>query len=482
MKIHLLVASIAFLATTQSALGAEAPTNLDVTHTSPAVALAQLDLSLATDHSKLELIASRANILAWNGDIAAAISTYESLVLTSPNNDNYWLQLARMYALHGQAAEARSSYYKVLQLAPDNIDAYIGAADVYRGNHQFSEAEQVLRDGLNKFPNDLRLASELTALAAAKSLTLKDRMELLELVIFAAVVVIIARDIWRDRRTLRRRQLAGAVLIPAAFALILLMAIVYINIISGGSYYKQISTAAQLLEPLVIGALLTLTIFWRMRFERPPRQKTILAIGAHPDDIEFGCGATLLRLREEGAATYGLVLTGGERGHAVADKSQVRTEEACSAARVMALCDIEVHNFPDTTLHEHKAEIRKVIEEALARWRPDIIFTHNGHDVHTDHHTVFDATREAARGAYTLLCYENPNTPPGFKPGYFFDVGNYLDDKIKALECHKTQMGKSYADSAVVRAMAGFRGTQARVPLAEGFEVMRVLEKGRKES
>ncbi len=442
-------------------------------------ALAQLDRGLAADRNNPELIASRAEILSWKGDIAAATSAYENLVRISPNNGGYWLKLAQMYALQGRSSEARAGYAKVLHLAPDNIDAYIGVADIYRENHQYNSAEQLLRGGLSKFPGDARLTNELAVVAASKSLSVKNWVMLIELVVFAAVLVVIAHDIRHDRRVLRRRHLTGFVLLPAALSLALLMAVVYVNILFGGSYYKPLSTATQLLEPLLIGALLTLTLFWRLRFERPQRQKTILAIGAHPDDIEFGCGATLLRQREEGAVTYGLVLTGGERGHDTTEQGKIRTEEACSAARVLALCDVKVHNFPDTKLHEHKAEIRKVIEEAVTRWRPDIIFTHNGHDVHTDHQTVFDATREAARGAFTILCYENPNTPPGFKPGYFFDVGNYLDGKIKALECHKTQMGKSYAASSVVRAIAGFRGTQARVPLAEGFEVMRVLVKER---
>ncbi len=337
-------------------------------------------------------------------------------------------------------------------------------------------AEALEDSTLTRFPPD---SASANTLAAQNPLSLKNVIELTEPPIFVVILLVIAIHTLRERRVLRRRQLTVRVLLPALPALGLLTGSVYMDVLYSGRYHEVVSTVAQLLEPVTLGALLTLVLVWRLRSERPQRKTTVLAIGAHPDDIEFGCGATMLRLREEGAVTYGLVLTGGEQGHDRTE-SKVRIDEACSGASVMALCDITVHNFPDTSLHEHKAEIRKAIEQALARWRPDIIFTHNGHDAHMDHHTVFDATREAARGACTILCYENPNTPPAFHPTYFFDVGKYIERKIDALACHRTQSGKSYAASGVVRAMAGFRGTQARVPLAEGFEVMRMLEKERK--
>lgn len=440
-------------------------------------ALANIDSALMIDVRNPELVAERADVLFWKGELVAAMKAYENLVQIAPKNGAYWLRLAQVYAWNGYTRHARESYEKVMSLDQGNIEAYLGIASIYRLNHQYAEAEKILREALVNFPADPRPANELAALSAHKSMSLKDMLELAEPGIFVLILLALMLHIRRERRVLRRRQLTARVLLPALPALGLLICAVYVDVLYAGSYYQEVSTAAQLLEPLALGALLTLMLLWRLRFERPQRQKTVLAIGAHPDDIEFGCGATILRLREEGATTYGLVLTGGEQGHHESDESKVRVGEACAAARVIALADIAVHNFPDTSLNEHKAEIRVAIEEAIARWRPDIIFTHNGHDVHTDHRTVFDATREAARGACTILCYENPNTPPGFNPGYFFDVGNYIDGKIAALACHKTQMGKAYAAPSVVRAMAGFRGTQARVPFAEGFEVMRVVEK-----
>ncbi|HEY6094931.1 MAG TPA: PIG-L family deacetylase, partial [Gallionellaceae bacterium] len=403
-------------------------------------ALANIDRGLVIDARNPELVAERANLLFWKGELASAMKAYEDLVQLAPQNDGYWLRLAQVYTWNGLSRRARESYEKALSLDPGNIEAYLGLASIYRGNHQYDEAERFLRKALVRFPSDPRPANELAALTAQKSLSLGHMAKLAEPVFFVTVLLALAIYTWRERRVLRRRQLTVRVLLPALPVLVVLSGAAYVDVLYAGPYYPEAATAAQVLHPVALAALFTLLFLWR-RFERPQRQKTVLAIGAHPDDIEFGCGATMLRLREEGAATYGLVLTGGECGHDESDGTTVRVDEACSAARVIALSDIEVRSFPDTMLHEHKAEIRDAIEEALARWRPDIIFTHNGHDAHTDHHTVFDATREAARGAYTILCYENPNTPPGFHPGYFFDVGKHIEGKIEALACHRTQMG-----------------------------------------
>lgn len=442
-------------------------------------ALAQLERGLSIEPKNPKLIADHAEVLSWKGNLATATKAYEALVQLVPNKIEYKLKLAQVYAWHGRTRQARESYDSVLRLDPGNLDAYIGLIRVYLDNHQYTEADKILRGALARFPADARLTRELSSLAAKKSLSFKEAVELIEPLIFVAILLVLTRHIWRYRRVLRHRHFFARVLLTALPALALLIVAVYAFVLVGSAYYQEVSAATQLLELVALGALLllTLTLVWLLRFERPQRQKTVLAIGAHPDDIEFGCGATLLRLREEGATTYGLVLTIGERGHDEAANTQVRIDEARAAARVIELSDIAFHNFPDTHLHEHKETIRVAIEQALARWQPDIIFTHNVHDVHTDHRTVFDATREAARGAYTILCYENPNTPPAFNPGYFIDVSDYIGDKIAALARHKTQMGKAYADAAVVRATATFRGTQARVPLAEGFEAVRVLEK-----
>jgi LmbE family N-acetylglucosaminyl deacetylase len=87
---------------------------------------------------------------------------------------------------------------------------------------------------------------------------------------------------------------------------------------------------------------------------------------------------------------------------------------------------------------------------------------------------VFLATMEAARRVPTILCYENPNTPPDFQPNCYIDVSLYLEYKIKALKCHASQTAsRPYLEEDVVHSLARVRGRQARLRAAEAFEAVR---------
>jgi LmbE family N-acetylglucosaminyl deacetylase/cytochrome c-type biogenesis protein CcmH/NrfG len=440
-------------------------------------ALRLLERAQGVEPKNPRVLADRAEVLSWKGDLAAAAEAYQQALALAPKRPDLLLKLAQVYRWHGRIRPARETYEKVLALERDNVDAYLGLVRAYKDNHQYVEAERVLRQALARLPNDARLNEERAALAAGRSASAHEFIERVEPLFFIVILAVLARHIWRYRRVLRGHRTVTRLLLTALPALAVLTAVVYAFVLIGGAYYREIATAAQLLELLALAALLAMviTLVWLLRFERPRRAETVLAIGAHPDDLEFGCGATLLRMREEGCRTVGLVLTGGGRGAGA--EADARLAEAHAGARVLAIAELELRDFPDTRLSEHKEAIRQAIEETIERLQPDVIFTHNAHDAHTDHKTVFEATREAARGPCTLLCYENPNTPPVFNPDHFVDIEGYLDDKITALARHKSQADKPYADPQAIRAAAGFRGTQARVKYAEAFETLRRLEK-----
>lgn len=143
-------------------------------------------------------------------------------------------------------------------------------------------------------------------------------------------------------------------------------------------------------------------------------------------------------------------------------------------ARVMKLDSLAVLNFPDTQLKSRREDLKQAVEEAMRRLKPEVVLTHNRHDLHGDHRAVFAVTLEASRHVPNVLCYENPNTPPRFKPNFFVDVSRYLDAKIEALNCHATQRQKPYFSPHLVRSLARVRGNQGRVLFAEGFEAIRV--------
>jgi LmbE family N-acetylglucosaminyl deacetylase len=205
--------------------------------------------------------------------------------------------------------------------------------------------------------------------------------------------------------------------------------------------------------------------------DRSVSPRRILAIGAHPDDLEIACGATLAKMRDAGHQIRGIVLTGGECGGDVS----VRPAEAKRGAQFLGLADIAVHNFHDTRLAEQSNEILAVIEQAVREFKPDIIFTHSSHDQHQDHQATFEATLRAARNHSTILCYESPSATRAFNPTFFVDINDYVDIKIESVKEHWDQHSKPYMTAERVRGIAVFRGGQAKTRYAEGFETVRTL-------
>jgi len=210
--------------------------------------------------------------------------------------------------------------------------------------------------------------------------------------------------------------------------------------------------------------------------ERPANKRTVLAIGAHPDDVELGCGAALLRYRAAGYAIRAIVLSNGENGmrQSPGARSTTRRVEAMKAGKVMRLDSLSVFDFPDTRLFSRRDQVKRAIEEEILRCQPEIIFTHTASDLHFDHRMVHNATIEASRHVPTVLCYENPNTPATFRPNFFIDVSPYISRKIDALRCHVSQTRKPYFQPELIRSIARMRGNQAHVRFAEGFEAIRV--------
>ncbi len=199
----------------------------------------------------------------------------------------------------------------------------------------------------------------------------------------------------------------------------------------------------------------------------------ILAIGSHPDDLEYGCGGTLARYAAAGHSITMLVLTGGEQGGG----AETRQQEQRAAVEVLGVKDLVLAGYEDTKIPLDQALI-SYRENTLAKVKPDIIFVHHGDDTHQDHRTVHTATLSAARYVPNLLFYEGPTTVE-FLPSVFIDIGTVMDKKIKALEAHASQVGKTNIPNTNILEMAlataTFRGIQARLRSAEGFRSARLF-------
>lgn len=197
------------------------------------------------------------------------------------------------------------------------------------------------------------------------------------------------------------------------------------------------------------------------------KSKKILAIGAHPDDIELGCGGTLARCRERGDEITFLTLTVGGKGGV----SETRRLEAEAVAKRMGAqlvhCD-----FFDTQLHL-QTELISVIENTIRYTNPEVIYTHSANDRHQDHRAVNHATMVAARSVATLFCYQSPSTTVAFSPSRFVDISDAIESKLEMLRLYRSQSERDYMQDDVVRSTARYWSRFSSGKHSEPFEVLR---------
>lgn len=201
----------------------------------------------------------------------------------------------------------------------------------------------------------------------------------------------------------------------------------------------------------------------------------VLAVGAHPDDIELGCSATLFKHGKNGAKIHLLVLSLGE----ASGDPIIRKEECEKSAAMMGAENIFFGGLQDTRIddgYDTIHEIEKIIDEV----HPDIIYTHTYRDTHQDHRNTGYATLSAGRRCKKIFMYESPTTFREFSPHIFVDVGESFEDKKKVLLVFSSQSKKEWwamGDRAVmaVEGLAAYRGFQAGVELAEAYEVGRLV-------
>jgi len=196
----------------------------------------------------------------------------------------------------------------------------------------------------------------------------------------------------------------------------------------------------------------------------------VLAIGAHPDDIELGCGGALLAHRRRGDSIAMLVMTTGERGP---QDSRSRIHEQEDAAAILG-ATLFWGGFQDGAVPEGRSTV-DAIESVLGDVRAEVIYTHSPKDTHQDHRAVGMATLAAARRSQRALLYEAP-TSQGFNPTVFVDVAGLVEPKLNLLRAHVSQVLKNgLVDLEAVEAQARYRGFQARARYAEAFQAERFV-------
>lgn len=201
--------------------------------------------------------------------------------------------------------------------------------------------------------------------------------------------------------------------------------------------------------------------------DRPGR---VLGVGAHPDDLEFGAGGLLARLASQGAEVTMAVIS-------VPSRLEDRLAEAAEGARTLG-ARLQVL-FPERQCRAQEFPMYELVarlDGLVADLRPDIVLTHSSRDAHGDHGVVGRATVSAVRRTpCDLLAYlPSPETSAqvrGFGP-CFADITGFIDRKIEAISCHRSQRGRLDIESS--RDLARAIGRVGGFTYAEGYEVLRV--------
>jgi LmbE family N-acetylglucosaminyl deacetylase len=194
----------------------------------------------------------------------------------------------------------------------------------------------------------------------------------------------------------------------------------------------------------------------------------VLAVGAHPDDVEIGVGGILLGHASVGDRVTILTLSHGARGGDALRRADEAAKAAAMLGAELVLCDLE-----DTRLPESDPTVG-LIEGAVARVRPTIVYTHTESDLHQDHRNVHRATLVAARLVPSVYCYESPSATVEFEPVRFVDIGEQLEAKLEAIGAYASQTEqRDYLDEELIRATARYWGRYGHSRFCEPLEVVR---------
>jgi LmbE family N-acetylglucosaminyl deacetylase len=193
----------------------------------------------------------------------------------------------------------------------------------------------------------------------------------------------------------------------------------------------------------------------------------VLAVGAHPDDVEIGVAATLLAHRARGDQVCVLTMSRGATG----GPQELRAGEAERAAGLLGatllLADLE-----DTRIPEGNPTI-SLVEQAVTEYRPDIVYVHSRHDDHQDHRSVHAATMVAARRVDRVYGFRSPSATIDYRPTRFVAADGLLDRKIEVIRAYASQASRDYLDEELIRAQARYWGASAGSRYAEPLEVIR---------
>ena len=200
--------------------------------------------------------------------------------------------------------------------------------------------------------------------------------------------------------------------------------------------------------------------------------KKVLFLGAHPDDIEIGCGALIHHIVQQ-TEILCVTLSDNQKNP---DLKNIKKEHLRSM-KILGVPEEKILFGPFTTrvFPDARQDILEYFLSLRKDFQPDLIFVHSKQDVHQDHLTMTEEALRAFRGI-TVLGFDVVRSSYGFFPHFLVEVTEEdVEKKIKALSEYETYHDRYYFNSELTRSIMVRHGALAEIPFAEGFDILRIV-------
>lgn len=191
----------------------------------------------------------------------------------------------------------------------------------------------------------------------------------------------------------------------------------------------------------------------------------ILITGAHPDDIEAGCGASISKWVKQGIPITVIVMS---------CETPIRKKEQEDSFKYLGITDYVIADFEDGAI-PHNKETVSLLDNIIKDRGINTIFTHSEFDSHQDHQNTMKSTMSAGRNVnnffhFDTVPFKRINYQEFSKPTTYSEVDNFIDYKIKSLSLHKSQIKRFPQDwEKILEAEARYKGTFISSKYAEAF-------------
>ncbi|RWX02381.1 PIG-L deacetylase family protein [Flavobacterium cerinum] len=222
--------------------------------------------------------------------------------------------------------------------------------------------------------------------------------------------------------------------------------------------------------------------------------KNVIVISAHPDDETLGAGGTILKHVANGDNVYWLIVTNVFENQGFSkERVESRQDEIREVEKLLGITKTYLLDYPTMTLSS--SSLIKMVPEistVFSKVQPEIIYTLNRSDAHSDHRVIFDAVMACTKSfRYPFIkqilmyeCISETEFAPAlaekaFLPNYFVDITDYLDRKNEIMKVFESEIAEHPFPRSLenIRALAHFRGASVGVKYAEAFQLLKYIDK-----